>query len=70
MVIKLLYSCKKEFFSTKINEIGNDQKRLYKMCNDIMGNKKEVVLPTHNDDEELANRFCYKFVDYCGDYRE
>jgi hypothetical protein len=22
-----------------------------------MGNKKEVVLPTHNDDEELANRF-------------
>jgi hypothetical protein len=23
MVIKLLYSCKKEFFSTKINEIGN-----------------------------------------------
>ena len=27
------------------------------MCNDIMGNKKEVVLPTHNDDEELANRF-------------
>jgi hypothetical protein len=57
MVIKLLYSCEKEFFSTKINEIGNDQKRLYKMCNDIMGNKKEVVLPTHNDDEELANRF-------------
>ena len=22
------------------------------MCNDIMGNKKEMVLPTHNDDEE------------------
>jgi hypothetical protein len=62
MVNKLLYLCKKEFFSTKINEIGNYQKRLYKMCNDIMGSKKEVVLPTHNDDEELTNRFGYFFL--------
>ncbi|CAG2234132.1 unnamed protein product [Mytilus edulis] len=58
----LLLKCKNEYFSNKILEIGNDQKQLHKLTNNLMGNKAETVLPSHQDEHALSNRFGEFFV--------
>jgi len=59
---QLLLQCKKDYFSNKISEIGHDQKQLHRLTNDLMGNKREVFLPEHEDDKLLADKFCEFFV--------
>lgn len=59
--IKLLLRCKKEYFSTKIEEAELDQKQLFRLSKSIMGDKHEIILPTHNDEKDLANKFCEFF---------
>jgi hypothetical protein len=59
---KLLFRCKKEYFTNKISEIGHDQKQLYKVTNNLLGKTKETVLPSIPDHYELANRFGDFFI--------
>ncbi|VDI51143.1 MFS transporter, FHS family, Na+ dependent glucose transporter 1 [Mytilus galloprovincialis] len=59
---QLLIKCKKDYFSSKISEIGHDQKQLHRLTNDLMGNKREIFLPEHEDDKLLADKFCEFFV--------
>ncbi|CAC5407956.1 unnamed protein product [Mytilus coruscus] len=61
-VSKLLLKFKKDYFSTKISEIEHDQKQLHRLTNDFMGNRREVILPSHNDEKVLADKFCEFFV--------
>ncbi|VDI39827.1 Hypothetical predicted protein [Mytilus galloprovincialis] len=59
---KLLLKSKKDYFSTKISEIEHDQKQLHCLTNDLMGNRREIILPSHNDEKVLADKFCEFFV--------
>ena len=58
----LLLKCKKDYFSKKISEIEHDQKQLHRLTNDLMGNKRDVILPSHHDEKALADKFCEFFV--------
>ena len=57
-----LLKCKKDYFSKKISEIEHDQKQLYRLTNNLMGNKRDVILPSHHDEKALADKFCEFFV--------
>ncbi|CAG2242592.1 unnamed protein product [Mytilus edulis] len=59
---KLLLKSKKDYFSTKISEIEHDQKQLHRLTNDLMGNRREIILPSHKDEKVLADKFCEFFV--------
>ena len=50
------------FFCNKIAEIGHDQKQLHRLTNDLMGNKREIILPEHNNEKSLADQICKFFI--------
>ena len=52
-----MLKCKKDFFSNKIAEVGSDQKQLYRLSNVLMGNTREVILPSHHNEQQLSNNF-------------
>ncbi|XP_062616752.1 uncharacterized protein LOC134278448 [Saccostrea cucullata] len=56
-VSKLAIHCKRSYYSSKIVEMGKDQKQLYRLTNRLMGAKSDVVLPAHQCEEMLANSF-------------
>jgi hypothetical protein len=47
---------------TIFSEFGNDQKRLFKLTNSLLGNTNTVVLPSHQSEAEIANRFGSYFL--------
>ncbi|CAG2249207.1 unnamed protein product [Mytilus edulis] len=59
---KLLIRCKKEHYSTKVEEAEHDQKQLFRLSKRIMGEKQETILPSHKDEKDLANKFCQFFM--------
>ncbi|CAG2209985.1 unnamed protein product [Mytilus edulis] len=59
---KLLFKCKTDYYSNKISEVGHDQKKLHKLTNGLMGNTNDVVLPSHQSEFELSNRFGNVFL--------
>ncbi|XP_062613811.1 uncharacterized protein LOC134275554 [Saccostrea cucullata] len=59
---KLLLQSQQDYYSTKILEIGHDQKQLYNLTNKLMGKVKETIFPAHDSKEMLANRFCEFFT--------
>ncbi|CAC5400218.1 unnamed protein product [Mytilus coruscus] len=67
---KLLLKSKKDYFSTKISEIEHDQKQLPRLTNDLMGNRRKVILPSHNDEKVLADKFCEIFVGKISAFRD
>jgi hypothetical protein len=52
---------KKDYFSNKIYKIEHDQKQLHRLTNNLMGNKRDVILPSHHDEKALADKFCEFF---------
>jgi hypothetical protein len=54
---ELIVRRKREYFSNKIFESGHDQKQLYRLTNNLLGNKRENILPSHANDRTLANDF-------------
>ncbi|XP_071149246.1 uncharacterized protein [Mytilus edulis] len=55
---KLLLKSKKYYFSTKISEIEHDQKQLHRLTNELMGNRREIILPLNNYEKVLADKCC------------
>ena len=51
-----------EYFSNKISELGNDQKQLQRLTNNLMGKTNEVVLPMHKNSLDLSNKFNTFFI--------
>ena len=62
-VNKLMISAKKTFFSAKIRDCGKDQKQLFKLTCNLMGNTGRVILPTHESAEQFANIFGDFYID-------
>ena len=54
---ELIVRRKREYFLNKISESGHDQKQLYRLTNNLLGNKFENILPSHANDRTLANDF-------------
>jgi hypothetical protein len=57
---KQLLKCKRDYYSNKIAPISNNQKKLHIITSDLIGNKREVVLPSYQNEKDLSNRF-YEF---------
>ena len=51
------------FFSNKIKNNHNDPKGLYKVLNELSGNKKEVILPSNNSEQETAEKMSQFYTD-------
>ena len=57
IVSGIILKSKRDYYSTKIEESGHDQKQLFKLTNKLMGNKNFTILPSHQSLHELSNRF-------------
>lgn len=53
-VTKLLLETKKKYYSDKIYEIGNDQKKLYKLTNSLIGKQNAPLFPSNSCEQDLA----------------
>ena len=53
----LIQQTKHEHYSKKILDHAGDTKALFKVTKTLLGNNKDVQLPDHECQEELANRF-------------
>ena len=51
------------YFSEKIKSSKNDSKSLYKVLNELSGNKKNTVLPSKDDEKETAEKMAQFYVD-------
>ena len=61
---KILLHCKIDYYSSKIANIGNNHKKLFKLLtNSLLDNNNEVALPSHQSEFELSNRFGHFFLD-------
>jgi hypothetical protein len=69
VVTRLLFKSKKEYFSNKSSELGNDQKQLQRFTNNLMGKTNEVVLPMHENSLDLSNNFNTFFINKIGTIR-
>lgn len=47
-----------DFYANKIAEAGGDQKQLYRLTSVLMGNKREIILPSHKSEKQLSDTFC------------
>ena len=54
---KLLTVSKKTIFSSKIAECVCSQKDLFRITKNLMGHKREIILPNYSSDNVLANKF-------------
>jgi len=50
------------FYSTRIEECGQDQKKLFKLTNNLMGSNSNINLPDFTSDELLADKFSSFFM--------
>jgi len=59
---RLLFEEKKCFYSTKIEECGKDQKKLFKLTENVMGSNSNVNLRHFTSAELLADKFSNYFT--------
>ncbi|CAG2219826.1 unnamed protein product [Mytilus edulis] len=59
---KLLYIAKETYYSSKIENCGNDHKQLFKLTKHLMGKQQQTPLPSSSSDLELSNSFADFFV--------
>ena len=53
----LAFNKKREFHSNKIEECDGNSKSLFACVNKLLDIKQDIVLPTHDSNEELADKF-------------
>ena len=66
----LAKSLKHSSITKSIANANGDQKELYNVFNQLVDNGTEAVLPQHDSDEELANRFSQYFLQKVNTIRE
>ena len=62
-VKQLCITAKRDFYQKKIDDCNDDQKKLFRIAEELMHASKEAVLPTHSDAEALADQFADFFDD-------
>jgi hypothetical protein len=56
-VTSLIKKAKISYFTDKIEDCGTDQKKLFNVVDEILGRKKEQVLPPHTALKDVLDRF-------------
>lgn len=69
-VKRLCKNAKKRFYERKIDECNDDQKKLFRITEELMHTKNNSVLPTHADAVALANQFADFFESKIAKIRE
>ena len=54
---------RKQYVSTAIAECGYDQKKIFRLVNNLIGESGDLSLPDHSSKSELANDFLKFFSD-------
>ena len=54
---------RKDYYLTKVNDNEGNQKALYKVFDKLLHRTSEPQLPSHENIEELSNRFADFFID-------
>ena len=62
-VSNMLSLAKKDFYKTTLNQNKYNYKKIYGICNALLGRNRETPLPICNSTKELANNFNTFFVD-------
>ena len=68
---ELLLDVKKQYYRSKVEDYGNDPKRLFALTKHLMGDTNECQLPKSDSNTVLANQFCDFFhgkIDAIRDY--
>ena len=63
LVTALSAKAKTEFYSQQIDECDGDHGKLFKIANSLLQKRREVHLPTHTCQKDLADRFVHYFSD-------
>ena len=56
-------AAKIEYYQTKIETCGSDQKKLYQVMNELLHRKGPALLPAHDSSKDLADKFCTFFTE-------
>jgi hypothetical protein len=56
-VRRLCRAAKQEYYKSKIEECGTDQKKLFRVTEELMHAANEAVLPSHSSPQALAEQF-------------
>ena len=56
-VSDMLSFAKKDFYKASLNENKYNYKKIYGICNTLLGRNQELPLPICNSNKELANNF-------------
>ena len=59
----MLQSVQKSTLSKKIDECGNDTKKLYSLVNGLMGRTFENPMPKSESDDQLVENFVDFFIE-------
>ncbi len=60
-VSKVVRNVKRKYYREKLLETQSEPSKLYRLLDELLGNKKQKVLPENVDDEGLANDFVNYF---------
>ena len=59
--VNLCEQAKKEFYQNKIDECKGDPKTVYRVADKLMSKNDSLILPSHTDNEQLAESFSNYF---------
>ena len=62
-VSNMLSLAKKDFYKATLNENKHNYKKIFGICNTLLGRSQELPLPSCNSNKELANDFNTCFTD-------
>ena len=62
-VSNMLSLAKKDFYKETLNQNKHNYKKIYGICNTLLGRSQELPLPICNSTKELANNFNTFFID-------
>ena len=60
-VKRLCRKAKQDYYQSKVSDCGSDQKKLFRITEELMHAAKEAVLPSHSDPQDLADQFANFF---------
>ena len=61
-VTTLCREAKQEYYLEQIGDCGSDPKKLYKVMNELLHHRHDIVLPSYNSNKDMANQFSSFFL--------
>lgn len=62
-VSKLCRDARKEYYCSRIEDCGTDQRKIFQIASDLMNKRKDTSLPSSCSSQELAEDFAEFFMD-------